>query len=392
MALVFEDAAVAGPATHAIIIGIGDYPHLPGGSSDVKARIDAKMRQLSSPPKSARTFADWLIGRFENPARPLASVELLLGEASLDFQPPQRAGAEQPPAVAGAATLANIADAAFRWKERGNLHPDSLLLFYFCGHGISKGEEFALVASDYGHSKQRPLDGLISVPEFLVAMQDCTSTDQCFFIDACRVTDERLVETGNYGHSLVQKVAAETPGMKQCVYYSTLGGETAHGRKNEASFYTQALLWALNGSGAEDGSGDWRVNTVGLFGAIAHLMRELAGRIPKVQNPQSGSQVMYDLHWIADAPELPFLLQLVDHDGDDPPPAVESLVFRQDGADLSRYPEPTPPLSRSCVWQQGQFETWLPEGHTEFEIGRSGEMPVLETHFLRPPGKWLKGK
>ena len=27
-----HDVAVAGPATHALVIGVGDYPHLNGGS------------------------------------------------------------------------------------------------------------------------------------------------------------------------------------------------------------------------------------------------------------------------------------------------------------------------------------------------------------------------
>ena len=55
-----HDVAVAGPATHALVIGVGDYPHLNGGSEKRTEQHDG-MEQLTSPPISARLFASWLM-------------------------------------------------------------------------------------------------------------------------------------------------------------------------------------------------------------------------------------------------------------------------------------------------------------------------------------------
>ena len=55
-----HDAAVAGPATHALVIGVGDYPHLNGGTKKRTDQHDG-MEQLTSPPISARQFASWLL-------------------------------------------------------------------------------------------------------------------------------------------------------------------------------------------------------------------------------------------------------------------------------------------------------------------------------------------
>jgi hypothetical protein len=57
--LVHEEA-VAEPATHAIVVGVGAYPHLNGGTGVLTPDHDG-MGQLSSPPVSAHMFAAWLI-------------------------------------------------------------------------------------------------------------------------------------------------------------------------------------------------------------------------------------------------------------------------------------------------------------------------------------------
>jgi hypothetical protein len=394
VAIVFEDRSVEGPATHVLVVGVGDYPHLPGGASDLKTAYDDGMKQLSSPPASARAFTDWMIGRFSNPDRQLATVELLLSEGDPAYMPPTRDGIQAEEAEAGPATVRAMSDAAVRWKARGDAEPGSLLIFYFCGHGISKGTDFAIVASDFGGDPARPLTGLVDVVRFLGGMQDCGSTDQCYFIDACRTSTESLVEADNYhGDPLVQKLGTVTTGLAQCVYYSTLGGATAHGVKGRPSFYTGALLKALAGVGASNEDGDWRVKTVRLLEALAHMMRNFVDpRTRKVQVPQSGSQVQFELHRIVGDPVLPFLIGFAGHAGSTPPPSVQSVVFRQGGEDIAGYPSAKPPLPRRCEWRPDVFETWLASGDTEVVLSRTGGATATEQHNLQPPGKTLKGR
>ena len=76
-----HETAIAGDvaAVHGLVIGIGDYPHLLGGSGPLTPSHDG-MQQLSSPPVSARAVADWLIADFRHPERVVGSVALLLSE------------------------------------------------------------------------------------------------------------------------------------------------------------------------------------------------------------------------------------------------------------------------------------------------------------------------
>lgn len=392
MTLVHLDDGVAGPATHALVIGIGEYPYLLGGGAEPKAIRHENMRQLTSPPISARAVTDWLLGPFHNPDRPLKSVELVLGSSDLAYSPPTPpgAGAAEPKQVAWASLDAIIA-AAVAWKQRGDEHPDNLMLFYFCGHGISKGSEFALVAGDYGRDRGRPLTGLISFPEFLIGMADCKAAHQCYFVDACRVTSERLVEAGNYGDPLVQKIDASTPHLAQCVYYSTLGGDKAHGLKRRPSLYTDALLKALNGAGASNSSGEWRVNTSRLFEALGHLMRELVETdFKRVQIPQSGTQVLFDIHYLPGEPELPFLIGVGEHCGKTPPGNVERVAFARGGQVVSGYPTATPPYAKPCNWSHRHFETWLEAGSYDVELRRTDAPPLEKPFVLHPPGMFLR--
>ena len=70
-----------GAVTRALVIGVGHYPSLPGGGGPEMTRPEG-LRQLQSPPVSARAFARWLIEHYDAPARPLASVHVLISETA----------------------------------------------------------------------------------------------------------------------------------------------------------------------------------------------------------------------------------------------------------------------------------------------------------------------
>src|SRR5438105_2166042 len=72
---------VGAAGTHVIVIGIGRYDYLEGGGErTTKHHLDLK--QLTSPAVSARAVANWFIEKFECPDAPLATVSLVLSEAT----------------------------------------------------------------------------------------------------------------------------------------------------------------------------------------------------------------------------------------------------------------------------------------------------------------------
>lgn len=379
------DLPIDGPATHALVIGVGDYPHLLGGSAAQKARFDGGMGQLSSPPASARAFADWLRDRFNSPSRPLASLELLIGEA------PQAAG-EGAAEGAAAATLsetsiAQMQQAAVRWQGRAR-HKEDLLIFYFCGHGVAQGQMFNLVAGDFGADAGLPYSGLVDVALLLKGMSASPATDQCYFIDACRTATADFLDAEDYGQALVQKAGPPARELAQCVYYSTLGGGASHGDPGRLSLYTHALLQALGGAGAANTDGDWRINTVRLFEAMSHLMTTLPDpRLTHVQVPQSGSQVKFDLHHLVGLPLVPVVVQAEQHAGATPPPAT--IAVRKAQQIVARHPQGAPP-PQAFEWRHRYFETWLDCGPISIEWAVAATEPEAHDHYLQPPGVRFK--
>src|SRR5687767_1036671 len=99
-----DERRVDGPATHAVVIGVGHYPHLPGGRRRQVERPEG-MGQLTSPPHSARSLATWLIESYNYPQKPLADVALLISEPKATMFRNPRTGAS---AAVEAATIDNI--------------------------------------------------------------------------------------------------------------------------------------------------------------------------------------------------------------------------------------------------------------------------------------------
>jgi hypothetical protein len=184
------------------VIGVGDYPHLNGGSGTLTKQHDG-MEQLTSPPISARKFASWLMSeKFQNPNKPLASVALLLSEAvPAPFVDPAHPAKKIKVAKANSTNVRLAIQQLFR---QGDEHTSNLLIFYFCGHGIATGTDTALLLSDYGANPLNVLEGAIDFRRLRIGMGRCRASEQCFFIDACRAsTDSLIEEVGHAGQVII---------------------------------------------------------------------------------------------------------------------------------------------------------------------------------------------
>jgi hypothetical protein len=296
-----EDRQVQGPATHAIVIGVGHYRHLPGGGERQVASPEG-MGQLTSPPISARAIATWLIKTLNYPVKPLATVALLLSErAPKPFRNPNT-GADIPVQVA---TIDNLEEALTEWRQRGDTTPDQRLVLYFCGHGMGKGSDLALLAADYGEKALNALDGAIDFRNFLMGMELSASREQVYFIDACRVHSGSLLRAGrNNGRSIFQGDSAVSPGstLRAPVFYSTLAGSLAYARERKSSIFTDALIYGLNGAGATDSEGDWRVTAMRLKEALDFHLERALKTMGRAQVPATDNAVPMELHHLGTEP------------------------------------------------------------------------------------------
>lgn len=299
---------VTGPATHAIVIGVGHYAHLPGGRRK-KFSKPGGMGQLKSPPVSARAIARWLIEEYKHPEKPLASVSLLLSDSTGNDFTYELKGKEKT-VPAAPAEMAEVEEAVSAWRALGHKNSDHLLLFFFCGHGIARGTDLALLLSDFGAKETNPLDGAIDFRRMRLGMDECAARQQCYFVDACRVGSELLIKGDGYaGNPIIQGIGAVNASGKvrqAPVFYSTLPGTLAHARVGKPSVYTAALLEALAGAGAGDETGSWRVRTNRLHDALNFLVMDASEEleVSQLQIAPSDELTSIDLNEIAE-PQVP---------------------------------------------------------------------------------------
>lgn len=302
--------AGGGPAgTHALVIGVGKYPHLAGGDAPVTESESDGMRQLSSPPVSARAFATWLLDKYNDPQKPLASLSLLLSEEEpIPFSNP-RTGVLHDVAVA---TIDNIVEAVKQWYDRGDSDLDNRLIFYFCGHGISQGDDMALLAADLFADRYNPLNGALDFTALMGGLKRCRASEQLFFVDTCRSNSDVLIAKSGPQFAGRSPLGAgrrplEFPRRLHIPYYATLAGDRSYARPGQASLFTEALLKSLAGAASDAPEGDWYINTARLQEAINHFMHQsqLAGAVAGVQVPSVGELPVFVLHRLPGAPVVP---------------------------------------------------------------------------------------
>jgi len=312
--------------------------------------------------------AQWLLTRYHNPSKPLASLELLISEPGVtQFVMPGGQAVQ----VDGA-TMANVETAVRAWKARGDAHEGNLMLFFFCGHGIASGTQLSLVLEDFGSDRDTPLDHVVDFDGLHLGMDKCKARQQCCFIDVCRVASPTLIQAANYsGRPIIHgsAVHAATP-RNAPTYFSALLGTSAYGRQGQPSFFTEALLKAFEGAGADDLEGGWRVQTDMLNLGIHHLLRRAvdetaaAGQVSAVNN-----LTRFTLHHLRGNPIVPVEVAC------EPPDRNGEAEFRYQGN--GRQDRRAPPRS----------ENW----DLELEVGAYQftailpERQVAVDDFVRPP-------
>ena len=272
MALIFSKNSNGDPQTHAFIIGVGGYPFLLGGVNEQQQVIEhiGLLKQLTSPPKSALAFRDGLLAIENHPNihhnKPLGSIELLLSPSPDDPEP------GIPGEVFQAATFNNISAAYNDWKVRCDSHKDNVAIFFFCGHGVEKMNHF-LLAEDFGDNPNNPWQKSINFDRTRSGFHSCKADTQCFFVDACRQITGEMLSSVISGNALDTPNLLTPPCLNDLTIEATTKTKAAHGPKRKPSYFTQALLKALEGVVADNkGRNGWSVTTGDLAVHIQTVM------------------------------------------------------------------------------------------------------------------------
>jgi hypothetical protein len=254
---------------HALVIGVGAYRHLEGGLG--KPLEDSMaMGQLTSPPASAKLFADWLIKRYRNPDVPLGSVEMLVSPTGSYDVPEGRS------VNVAAATMSNVKQAFDRWFSRCDSSADNTAFFYFCGHGIEK-ERLVLLLEDFGARPNRLFENAMNFGLTHLGMATCRASLQAYFIDSCRLVPSKTLDTLEVNApGMVDAPAKPRFSRSAPVYLATARDRAAYAFADAPTQFTATAIRALDGLGAQNRGGAWQVTPSHVSTAVRDLMEAFA--------------------------------------------------------------------------------------------------------------------
>jgi hypothetical protein len=282
-----------GPSSHALVIGVSAYEHLPNADAppDLLADETFGLRQLQSAAASAWSFAEWLRDEYNPPSAPLATVRLLLSpsaEEETKVKGLKARGAGVPPA-----TTKNVNDAVFEWREEFEDRPDDVAILYAAGHGImlTKDEGAFVLLQDFGAPRRGMLENSLDVPRVIAGLAGQTiAQKQFFFIDACQVRPDVVGDISAMKRGVGFDVPAEHPPGLAAIYTSAAPGTLALGAPGKGTLFSQALLECLGGLAAtlaDDGS-DWVIKDTSMVGPLQDRIAELAAEHDADQRAKLG--------------------------------------------------------------------------------------------------------
>jgi caspase domain-containing protein len=276
--VVYLDSSLqASPATHALVIGVGQY-------------ASNRLSPVSSPPIAARMMAEWFLdgtleqkpSGFDNPAKPLGSLSVLLSELPVGSLSHFADG------PVPRATFDNVKNAVRAWVERARSHPENFLFLFVSSHGESFGRRTAFLLEDYGTDSIDVTAGMSEIEQFVESLANVDTKQQLLIFDCCRTpTSLGLRFDQEFGARLINLPAVTDGRMRRAhVLRSTALGAEAYGRKDGPTVFTQALLDALRGLAASPND-NWAIDNFGLARTVARLLDLHVRNGEPLQQPDS---------------------------------------------------------------------------------------------------------
>lgn len=343
---VLLDDGLTEPGTHVLLIGVGHYPFLKDGNAANPFQMNMGMGQLSSPPLSALSLADWFMDAnagFYNPQCPLRSLQILCSAAG----PMTINDSLGEPQVIERARMTAVQQAVSNWMERAGRNPDNMALFYFCGHGLAFGEaENALLLEDFGGTPINPMSDAIAFDGMrLGILRHCNANHQIHLIDACRTppTKEFLETYGNDAtgnHIAAAGLSRRIRDKVAPVYFATGLASAAYGMNGQPSLFTQGLLQSMRGPASRDKDDHWEVQVPALAEGINKCVASMEFEVqPQYCQPhETGAELM--IHRLRSEPEV--IVKVFTHDLALLPQTILAHVDALTTTRKERAPHPAP--------------------------------------------------
>jgi hypothetical protein len=175
-----------------------------------------------------------------------------------------------------------------------------------------------------------------------------------------------LLNAQTYGTPVLMPGKPTTPPRKAPVFYAALPGVAAYGRTNQPSFFTDAVVQGLNGSGAAKSKNRWFIQPTVLLRSVSRRLEDAIANTGVTQACTGDQIVDFNIHDLPGVPEIPVTVSC------NPPvnPASDKLIASGPGGNREQAPPlPTP------------WNVDLPSGQYRFSAGTA----TYKDELVYPP-------
>ena len=280
------------PGTHALIIGISDYKHLPsfGQSAAPRGKADQLSLGLTQQTIAARTaqhFYNWLVKRKDRLVAPLATCRLMLAPSDEEIM-------EQPEIekLKTTCTMEDFLVQANAWRQDASARKEDTTIFYFAGNGFEvEKSDPVLRSGDFGNGVGPVLRSAFRVDDLFRGMgpahwQPDIARTQLYFVDTDRNPLGMVSASMRRGTTLPFDV--EQPGIDDrgaVIFYASTPGSPAYGVKGEGlTYFLMGLILSLEGAAAIPGSIDelgrqhWQISIKSLVQNLGPMVKDLTAQ------------------------------------------------------------------------------------------------------------------
>jgi Caspase domain len=304
------------PGLHALVVGISNYPHLPGGDWQT-APESFGLAQLTMAARTAHLIYRWLAESYNNPVAPLATCRLLLSPSPTEIEKePELADLTLPP------TLDNFLRAAAEWRRDASSDARDVSLLYLVGHSFERGSaDQILLLEDFGNSIGATLRNSVSISSIFNGMLPSSTRDQIartqlYFVDTARSRPPRRLEELGWTSTLV--FDAELSGIDDRnapIFYATAPGRLAYGFPADQTLFSKALMRCLNGAAGRLQPPDkWCVTTISLIDALPTVTQDLiqSGNYPALDQKVVVGGSIRDavVHYLDSPPQVEVVIEV----------------------------------------------------------------------------------
>lgn len=276
------------PGLHVICIGVSNYQNLV--SSDEPAGDGFRqLKKLRSSAISAMQILDKIVDLDSQHRlfKPLATARLLLAPSQLEIDADARLATQ-----GAGATIIDIIKALNAWRKDVALNRDNQALFFFSGHGMRRSpDESIVLASDFLEEGLPMLRNAFNTANVRSGMApghafEEIGRQQFYFVDACRDMPEALAGIDSTDTSKIFDIDLNSLDDRAApIFFPTVTGGQAYGVAGKPTFFTQALLWAMEHGAIDKRRLDgiegsvWPVNADSLKLGIIAANPMFAGRL-----------------------------------------------------------------------------------------------------------------